>query len=88
MIAPVYSDRNDYRLPDYHRLDLGVTWKEKENPDRKWHYSWVFSVYNAYNRHNAYSISFEPSDNNPNQTVAMKTYLFGIIPTVTFNFNF
>ena len=88
MIAPVYSDRNDYRLPDYHRLDIGVTLKEKEKPNRKWHHSWVFSVYNAYNQHNAFSISFEPSESNPNQTVAVKTYLFGIIPSVTFNFNF
>lgn len=88
MIAPVYSDRNDFRLPDYHRLDLGVTLKEKQLSGRKWHHSWVFSVYNAYNRHNTYSISFEESKTNPNQTVAMKTYLFGIIPSITFNFNF
>lgn len=88
MIAPVYSDRNDYRLPDYHRLDMGVTIKEKQKDNRKWHHSWVFSVYNAYNRHNTYSISFEPSESDPNQTEAIKTYLFGIIPSVTFNFNF
>lgn len=88
MIAPVYSDRNDYRLPDYHRLDMGITIKEKQKTNRKWHHSWVFSVYNAYNRHNTYSISFEPSKTDPNKTVAMKTYLFGIIPSVTFNFNF
>ncbi len=88
MVAPVYSDRNDYRLPDYHRLDLGVTIKEKPKPKRKWHHSWVFSVYNAYNRHNAYSISFEQDKDNPNETIAVKTYLFGVIPSVTFNFNF
>ena len=88
MIAPVYSDRNDYRLPDYHRLDLGVTLKEKFKPNRKWHHSWVFSVYNAYNRHNTYSIDFEESKTNSNETIAIKTYLFGVIPSVTFNFNF
>lgn len=88
VIAPVYSDRNDYRLPDYHRLDLGMTLNEKPDSTRKWHYSWVFSIYNAYNRHNTYSISFENDDENPNQQVAVKTYLFGIIPSVTFNFNF
>ncbi len=88
VIAPVYSDRNDYRLPDYHRLDLGLTINEKEKPGRKYHHSWVFSVYNAYNRHNTYSIAFETSEDDPNKQVAMKTYLFGIIPSVTFNFNF
>jgi hypothetical protein len=88
MIAPVYSDRNDYRLPDYHRLDIGVTLKEKEKENKKWHHSWVFSVYNAYNRHNTYSIRFQPSETVANQTVAIQTYLFGIIPSITFNFNF
>jgi len=88
MVAPVYSDRNDYRLPDYHRLDFGATLKEKEKPGRKWHHSWVFSVYNVYNRHNAFSIDFEQAENDANKTVAVKTYLFGIIPSVTFNFNF
>lgn len=85
MLAPVYSDRNDYRIPDYHRLDLGLTLKPKIKKNRKFDYSWVFSVYNAYNRHNTYSISFE-EDNG--ETKAIKTYLFGIIPAVTFNFNF
>lgn len=88
LIAPVYSDRNDYRLPDYHRLDFGITLNEKKKENRKYHHSWVLSVYNVYNRHNTYSIRFEQSAADPNQTIAMKTYLFGIIPTVTFNFNF
>ena len=88
VVAPVYTDRNAYRLPDYHRLDLGITLKEKHKEGRKWHHSWVFSVYNAYNRHNAFSIDFKPSKEDPNKTVAVKTYLFGIIPSITFNFDF
>lgn len=85
MYAPVYSDRNDYRIDDYHRLDLGLTLDAKKKKKRKFDYSWVFSVYNAYNRHNTYSISFVEEDN---ETKAIKTYLFGIIPAITFNFNF
>jgi hypothetical protein len=85
MIAPVYSDRNDYRIPDYHRLDLGLTLDARKKKNRKFDYNWVFSVYNAYNRHNTYSISFVEEEG---ETKAIKTFLFGIIPAITFNFNF
>lgn len=88
LIVPVYSDRNAYRLPAYHRLDLGVTLKEKEKPNRKYHYSWVLSVYNVYNRHNVYSFFFGPKEDNPAETTAIKVYLFSTIPSLTYNFNF
>lgn len=88
MIAPIYSDRNDYRLPAYHRLDLGLTLYPKEKESRKYDYHWVFSIYNVYNRHNTYSIDFGESIINPGQPAAIKTYLFGIIPSATFNFSF
>ncbi|MCF8297369.1 MAG: TonB-dependent receptor [Saprospiraceae bacterium] len=88
LIAPVYSDRNSYRMPDYHRLDLGVTLDGKDNPERKWHSSWNLSVYNAYNRHNAFQITFEQNEDNPLQTDAIKTYMFPIIPSITYNFHF
>lgn len=88
LIAPVYSDRNDYRMPDYHRLDLSLTWKGKENPQKKWHSEWNFSVYNAYNRKNAWAINFVQDEDNPKRTYAEKTYLFSIIPAITYNFKF
>lgn len=88
LIAPVYSDRNSYRMPDYHRLDLGVTLEGKEKPEKKWHSSWNLSVYNAYNRHNAFQITFEQNVDNPLQTDAIKTYMFPIIPSITYNFHF
>lgn len=94
VILPIYSDRNEYRMEDYHRLDISATLNGKEKPDRRWHTSWTFSVYNAYNRHNTWAINFvqEPSTpTNPNagyETYAEKTYLFGIIPSITFNFKF
>jgi len=88
VILPIYSDRNAYRMPDYHRLDFSVTLKGKEKPDKKWHGEWNFSIYNAYNRHNAWSINFTGDSDNPDVTYAEKTYLFAIIPAVTYNFKF
>lgn len=90
MIAPVYSERNTYRMPDYHRLDVSVTLdsKNKLKEEKKFYSSWNLSVYNAYDRHNAYSISFEPVDGSQYKQEAIKTYLFGIIPSITYNFHF
>jgi len=87
-IIPIYSNRNAYRMPDYHRLDVSVSLKGKEKPGKKWHGEWNLSVYNAYNRHNAWSINFTEDSNNPNVTYAEKTYLFAIIPALTYNFKF
>ncbi|MBK9292380.1 MAG: TonB-dependent receptor [Bacteroidetes bacterium] len=87
-IAPVYSDRNAYRLPDYHRLDLSATWKNKPKPGRKWEGEWNLSVYNAYYRKNPWVINFVPDPKNPNVTYAEMTYLFAIVPALTYNFKF
>lgn len=87
-IIPIYSNRNAYRMPDYHRLDLSVSLKGKEKPGKKWHGEWNLSVYNAYNRHNAWSINFTQDGSDPNVTYAEKTYLFAIIPALTYNFKF
>lgn len=97
----LYSDRNAYRMPDYHRLDFGLSLKNKEyesvlDPEtgdiikqkKRFRSSWSFSVYNAYNRENAYSISFEPSESNPDVLQAVQLSLFKIIPSITYNFNF
>lgn len=84
-IITLYSSRNGDRMPDYHRLDLGLTWNFK--PKKHWNSDLNFSIYNAYNRKNAYSITFEESESNPNQTDAIKTSLFGIVPSITWNFS-
>ena len=88
VIVPIYSDRNAYRLPDYHRLDLSYTLKEKNKKNRKWQGEWNFSVYNAYGRKNAWAINFTQEQDNPLTTYAEKTYLFSIIPAITYNFKF
>ncbi len=85
-IVPIYSSRNAYRMPDYHRLDISITFKGR--PDKKWHDEVNFSVYNVYNRHNAWAINFVQDSANPNLTYAEKTYLFSIIPALTYNVKF
>ncbi len=84
---PIYSDRNDSRMPNYHRLDLSFTIKSKPNPKRRWSYDWNFGIYNAYRRHNPWIINFR-EDPTKTRTFAEMTYLFDIIPSVTFNFKF
>ncbi len=87
-VVPVYSDRNAYRMPSYHRLDLSLTLKGKDYPGKKWHGEWNFSVYNAYARKNPWVINFVQDETNPNTTYAEMTYLFSLIPSVTYNFHF
>jgi len=87
-IAPVYSDRNAYRLPDYHRLDLSATLRGKQKPGRKWIGEWNLSVYNAYYRKNPWVINFVTDPDRPNVTHAEMTYLFGILPAISYNFKF
>ncbi len=88
VVIPVYSKRNGSRFPDYHRLDLSLTLQTRKKPNRSWVGSWNFSVYNAYFRKNAFSYTFRQNEDNVHQTDAYKTYLFGIVPSVTYNFKF
>lgn len=82
----LYSERNGYRMPHYHRADLGLTWILKKTSKR---YSDLnFSIYNVYNRKNAYTITFRESETNPGQSEAVRTSLFGIIPSITWNFKY
>lgn len=81
-----YTDRNASRMPAYHRLDIGATYTKVSKKGRE--SSWAFSVYNAYNRYNPYSIQFQQNPDNLQQTQAIQTSLFGIVPSVTYNFKF
>lgn len=88
-----YSDRNKYRLPTYHRLDLFVSLDESLRKDKKWKGSWTFSILNVYGRKNAYSVFYkqeEPSvENNYELFSLYKLFLIGRpFPTLTYNFIF
>ncbi len=87
LVVPVYEARNSSRLSAFHRLDLSATWTPKPESKKRWKGEWVFSIYNAYNRKNAASISFrENTDIRQNEAVRLS--IFGIIPSVTYNFKF
>lgn len=81
-----YTERNGYRMPDYHRLDVGVTYTKQKRKGRE--ASWNFSLYNAYGRENAYTITFQESESDPNVTEAVQLSLFKWIPSITYNFKF
>jgi hypothetical protein len=81
-----YTERNGYRMPDYHRLDLGLVWLRKKTG--KFESSWNFSVYNAYARENAYFIDFRTKEDNPPETEAVQVSLFKAIPSVSYRFKF
>ncbi|MEM1136070.1 MAG: TonB-dependent receptor [Bacteroidota bacterium] len=81
-----YTERNGYRMPDYHRLDLGVNWITKTT--KKYESSWNFSIYNAYGRENAFTISFQESEDNPGTTEAVRLALFSFVPSVSYTIKF
>jgi hypothetical protein len=85
-IINLYTDRNSYRMPDYHRLDVGLTWLIRTT--QRYRSELNFSVYNAYARKNPYAYVFSQDPDNPGQTSSTMIYLFSAIPSITWNFKF
>lgn len=88
-----YSNRGEYRLPDYHRLDLSISLDESLRIKKRWKGSWTFSVLNVYARKNAYSVFYNkstPSETNNFQSFGLSEfYIIGIpMPVLTYNFIF
>ncbi|QYJ68393.1 TonB-dependent receptor [Flavobacterium litorale] len=81
-----YSDRNAFRIPDTHRMDISFTYKPTGNPNTKWQSSWNFGLYNVYGSPNAFSV-FSTFQNNE-----LKTFKFSVlgapIPFIAYNFKF
>lgn len=81
-----YTERNGYRMPNYHRLDIGATKQLKER--KHWTSELAFSLYNAYGRENAYTINFRTNKDDASKTEAVQTALFKFIPSISYNFKF
>lgn len=87
IVIPNYSDRNSTRLTAYNRLDVAATYTPKPEKTKGFQSHWVFSIYNLYNRKNATSISFAQNQNTQ-QNEATRLAIFGIVPSVSYNFKF
>lgn len=88
-----YSDRNKYRLPVYHRLDISITLDESLKIRKKWKGSWTLSIINVYGRKNAYSVFYKKEEHMTGYDLKQyDTYMLYIIgrpfPTLTYNFTF
>ena len=85
---PLYSARNEDSLPDYHRMDLSLTYRTKGRAQgKRFSGEWNLSLYNAYSRHNAWSIAFN-YNLKEDSAETLKVYLFTIIPSISYNITF
>ncbi|NDW13418.1 TonB-dependent receptor [Bacteroides sp. 214] len=81
-----YAERNGYRAPDYHRLDIGATLQLKKTA--RYESELAFSLYNAYGQRNAYMIRFKTNEDDPTKTSAYRYTLFTYVPSISWNFKF
>jgi hypothetical protein len=82
-----FSERNQYRIPDYHRLDLALVIEGNHKRKKLGDGTWIFSVYNVYARKNVYTVFFRPAPNGvakPYQLSIIGT----ILPSISYNFKF
>ncbi|MGB8190572.1 MAG: TonB-dependent receptor, partial [Chitinophagaceae bacterium] len=83
-VIDVYTGRNDYRLPLYHRVDVAMKFiKQKKRYLR----TWIVSVYNVYNRQNAFYI-YKYNDLLTGEPKFAQVSLFPVLPSVTYQFKF
>lgn len=85
-VVYLYTDRNSYRMPAYHRLDLSANWKLKQR--KNFSSELALGLYNAYGRENAYAITFRDNPQDRTKTEAVQTALFKFVPSVSYNFKF
>ncbi len=86
LTIPVYSDRNQYRIPDYHRLDVAYTvgpWGKRD----RWRNSLTLSIYNLYFRKNAFSVFFRQKPFS-SVTAYRVAVLGSMFPAITYDFKF
>ena len=87
LTVPNYGERNSNRLPNYHRLDISLTLIPNKNKKRDYKSEWVFGFYNIYNRDNANSITFQQNEKTL-KNEAIQLSIFGIVPSISYNFKF
>jgi len=97
--VPVYGEKNNDRYPDYHRLDLSVSYALSK-PEKRFQHNIVLSVYNAYGRHNPFSVNFNKiMDDNGNivvpanlngdvELISTSISVAGAIPSLNYTFRF
>ncbi|MBR9846096.1 MAG: TonB-dependent receptor [Algicola sp.] len=84
---PSYTNRNEFRLPTYHRLDLSASYTPRPDKLKGFRGEWVFGIYNVYDRKNAASISFS-QNRDTSRNEATRLAIFGVVPSVSYNFKF
>jgi hypothetical protein len=84
-LIPVYTERNSYRMADYHRMDASLNIRLSK-PGKRWNHSLNISVYNLYGRKNPWAINYRM--NPSGEQYLEMTYLFSVVPSVTWNFTF
>ena len=84
---PIYSNRNEYRFPDYHRLDLSLTFIPRPDSKKRLKGEWNVSFYNAYGKKNPWMILFNQNEDT-GLPYAEMMYLFGVVPSISYNFKF
>lgn len=87
MTVANYGPRNENSLSSYHHLDLSATYTPKPEKTKGWQSEWVFSIYNIYARNNAASYTFG-QNTTTGLSEARRLSIFGIVPSITFNFKF
>ncbi|KPM33706.1 TonB-dependent Receptor [Croceitalea dokdonensis DOKDO 023] len=87
VVVPFFGLRNQTRLPNFHRLDVAATYVPSKNKGRSFQSEWVFGIYNVYNRMNAASINFRQNQDT-GRNEAVRTAIFGVVPSITYNFKF
>ncbi len=85
VLIKLYTKRNGDRMPNYHRMDIGATYVLKET--KRFYNDLNFSIYNVYHRKNAYTINFKENEDT-GKPEAERLALFGIVPSITWNFRF
>lgn len=85
--VPIYTERNQLRIPDYHRLDISYNIGMNKNKEKGFKTSWDITLYNVYGRENPFSVFYTQRFNQRRDFVANRLAVLGaVFPSVSFNF--